>query len=124
MNASNTEVKVFLFLQHYFNAALSYLLPPYLNDRFVNAISFLMADISINVALARMEQTVTEEGKPVYFTIEFIKEDGSIRKMRAQKHVKFPSAETVGLSSGNAVLMLGPRFSARMIVEAIMTFSF
>jgi len=94
MNASNTEVKVFLFLQHYFNAALSYLLPPYLNDRFVNAISFLMADISINVALARMEQTVTEEGKPVYFTIEFIKEDGSIRKMRAQKHVKFPSAET------------------------------
>jgi len=53
-----------------------------------------MDDISINVALARMEQTVSGDGKPVYFTIEFIKDDGSIRKMKAQKHVKFPAAET------------------------------
>jgi hypothetical protein len=53
-----------------------------------------MPDISINVALARMDQTVDADGQPVYFTIEFIKEDGSIRKMRAQKHVKYPSAET------------------------------
>jgi hypothetical protein len=53
----------------------------------------IMAAISINVALARMEQTVTEDGRPVYFHIEFIKEDGSIRTMRAQKHVKHPSVE-------------------------------
>jgi len=52
-----------------------------------------MPDISINVALARMDQTVDADGQPVYFTIEFIKEDGSIRKMRAQKHVRYPSTE-------------------------------
>jgi hypothetical protein len=51
---------------------------------------FLMADISINIALARMEQTTTQEGEPVLFSIEFIKADGSLRKMKAQKHVKFP----------------------------------
>src|SRR5947207_13982709 len=40
------------------------------------------------------------------------------------KNNKFPSADTVGLSSANEVLMLGPTFSIFMIVEAVMTFSF
>ena len=54
-----------------------------------------MSAISINIALARMEQTVVD-GEPVTFSIEFIKEDGSIRKMRAQKHVKLPGASGAG----------------------------
>jgi hypothetical protein len=39
-----------------------------------------------------MEQTVID-GQPQSFTIEFVKEDGSLRAMRAQKHVKFPSSK-------------------------------
>jgi hypothetical protein len=50
-----------------------------------------MAVISINIVLSRMQQTVDERGNPVVFKLEFIKEDGSLRKMTAQKHVKFPS---------------------------------
>lgn len=51
-----------------------------------------MAVISVNIALARMEQTV-KDSKPVTFSVEFIKEDGSLRKMKAQKHVKFQGLE-------------------------------
>lgn len=47
-----------------------------------------MAGISINIVLARIEQTIDANARPQIFTIEFIKEDGSLRKMKAQKHVK------------------------------------
>ena len=40
------------------------------------------------------------------------------------KKSKLPSAETVGLNSGNDVLILAPRFSTLTIVEAVMIFSF
>src|SRR4051794_22477644 len=47
-----------------------------------------VSSISINIALARMEQTIDDHARPVTFNIEFIKEDGAIRTMRAQRHVK------------------------------------
>ncbi len=43
--------------------------------------------ISIGVVLARMEIT-HDAGGPVSFDIEFIKDDGTIRIMTAQNHVK------------------------------------
>ena len=46
-----------------------------------------------------MEQTVDQDGQPINFTIEFVKEDGSIRRMRAQKHVKYPSSGSVNEKS-------------------------
>ena len=41
--------------------------------------------------LARMGQTTDGNGNPVTFNLQFIKEDGSLRKMRAQNHVKHGS---------------------------------
>ena len=52
-----------------------------------------MPGISINVVLSRMQQTVDADGQPVNFTLEFVKDDGSIRFIKAQKHVKYHSFE-------------------------------
>jgi hypothetical protein len=52
----------------------------------------------------------------VYFVFK-----GSFSTM---KKSKLPSAEIVGLSSGNVVLMLAPKFSTFTMVEALIMFSF
>lgn len=53
-----------------------------------NYVCSRMPGISINTVLAHIEQTVDANARPQTFIIEFIKEDGSLRKMHAQKHVK------------------------------------
>src|SRR5207249_11675749 len=40
------------------------------------------------------------------------------------KNKRFPSADTVGLSSAKGVLIFGPKFSVLMIVDAVIMFSF
>lgn len=40
------------------------------------------------------------------------------------KNNKLPSAEIVGLNSGNEVLIFGPKFSTLTMVEGLMMFSF
>ena len=51
-----------------------------------------MSQISINIALARMQQTIDENARPVTFAIEFVKNDGTLRTMNAQQYVKNPQA--------------------------------
>jgi hypothetical protein len=70
-----------------------------------------MMTISINVALARMERTVDRDGKPAAFTIEFVKSDGSIRKMKAQKHVKYPGSESAKSEKSNLKYNLRKNYS-------------
>jgi len=40
------------------------------------------------------------------------------------KNNRFPSADTVGRNSAKAVLILAPKFSTLMIVDAVIIFSF
>jgi hypothetical protein len=75
--------------------------------------AFVMPRISINIVLSRMEQTTDADARPQTFTIEFIKEDGSLRKMKAQKHVKVGTDGSVdeksrfkyNLKSKNSILL-------------------
>lgn len=59
-----------------------------------------MDTVSVAVMLARLEITYNADG-PVTFDIIFIKADGSIRKMKAQNHVKHAAISSAPVETTN-----------------------